>query len=76
MFLGGNFVIKTFEQMNKFDKFKKGECENKYSYLKKFELLEEFISDLGKSPCLIDKFGYTYYRFHGTLVDELIEWIY
>ncbi len=54
---GGNFVIMTLS----------------YSYLKWGDLLEEFMSDRDEIPCLITKFGFTYFRFHATLVDELIE---
>jgi len=74
--LGGNFVIMTFEQMDEFDQLKKKECEGSYSYLKRGDLLEEFMSDRDEIPCLITKFGFTYFRFHATLIDELIEWIY
>ena len=34
------------------------------------------MSEKGKSPCFIEKFGSTYLRFHETEMDELIEWIF
>ena len=65
----------SFQQMNQYDKFKE-ECEGDYSYLKSVDLLEVFMSEKGKSPCFIEKFGSTYLRFHETEMYELIEWIF
>ena len=66
----------TFKQIDEYDKFKKEECDGHYSYLKRIELLDMFLNEKKKKPCIAEKFGKKYFRFHDYEMDELVEWVY
>lgn len=75
--IAGDFVVVTFEQMTEFDVFRKEECEMEYSYLKRGQLLDLYLKEFPNNTIsTIDKFGYTYLRFHYSQVDDLVEWVY
>ena len=61
--------------MDDYDIFKE-EFEKEYSSLKSVGLLELFLSEKGRPPCYVKKFGITCHRFHETEMDEFIEWIF